>query len=378
MDTSVRSRSLARLLTTSHRVARTYVPLVAGREVARLFHAFGSTVYALTRDGVPTPEKGYTLPGTGDPSGSLPTKYYATSPYSSILDFFSACDVIVNVLPDTPRTHRTISTDEFKAMKGNAIYVNIGRGTTTDQDVLVEALRAKKEEGEADDATGTLRIGAASLECVQLTYVQSFSFALILFAQRDRPRTAPLLAPALHAPERDSDAARLRPLERLLAARAERPQAERGEARAGRGGGERLERRKGRGEGAVAFEELAIGSRRPIRARIALRPLASARPNALETQLRRLQSEVEKEDAGRRFRRNGNGGRGRRARDGLESKSTALTGTAVYHLQPSVLETGKNTAGRRAVWRCESDLNASDIASPCRARALNNPLRRVG
>ncbi|BGO95021.1 hypothetical protein NBRC10512_006515 [Rhodotorula toruloides] len=135
-----------------------------GREVARLFHAFGSTVYALTRDGAPTPEKGYTLPGTGDPSGSLPTKYYATSPYSSILSFFSACDVVVNVLPDTPRTHRTISTDEFKAMKGDAIYVNIGRGTTTDQEVLVEALRAKKEEGEAEDATGTLRIGAASLD----------------------------------------------------------------------------------------------------------------------------------------------------------------------------------------------------------------------
>lgn len=158
---------------------------MTGREVARLFHAFGSTVYALTRDGAPTPEKGYTLPGTGDPSGSLPTKYYATSPYSSILSFFSACDVVVNVLPDTPRTHRTISTDEFKAMKGDAIYVNIGRGTTTDQEVLVEALRAKKEEGEAEDATGTLRIGAASLECV-----------LLPLTHRYLHHTDPLLTPS--------------------------------------------------------------------------------------------------------------------------------------------------------------------------------------
>jgi hypothetical protein len=48
------------------------------------------------------------------------------------------------------------------------VYVNIGRGTTTDQEKLVEALQARPSEGEAEDATGTLRIGAASLECVIL------------------------------------------------------------------------------------------------------------------------------------------------------------------------------------------------------------------
>jgi len=49
-------------------------------------------------------------------------------------------------------------------MKGDGVYVNIGRGTTTDQEALVKALQAKKGENEEEDATGTLRIGGASLE----------------------------------------------------------------------------------------------------------------------------------------------------------------------------------------------------------------------
>jgi len=49
-------------------------------------------------------------------------------------------------------------------MKGDGVYVNIGRGTTTDQEALVKALEAKKGDAEQEDATGTLRIGGASLE----------------------------------------------------------------------------------------------------------------------------------------------------------------------------------------------------------------------
>lgn len=51
-------------------------------------------------------------------------------------------------------------------MKGNAIYVNVGRGSTTDQEALIEALGETAKEGEEEEATGTLRIGAAALECV--------------------------------------------------------------------------------------------------------------------------------------------------------------------------------------------------------------------
>ncbi|GAA5992144.1 hypothetical protein JCM10908_001786 [Rhodotorula pacifica] len=135
-----------------------------GRETARLFHSCGSKIYALNRNGQPTPESGYIIHGTGDPSGSLPEQYFATSSRSSTLSFFSACDVVVNTLPDSEHTRGFIGEEELKAMKGDAIYVNIGRGTTTDQEALVKALQAKKGDGEEEGATGTLRIGGASLD----------------------------------------------------------------------------------------------------------------------------------------------------------------------------------------------------------------------
>ncbi|GAA5866819.1 hypothetical protein JCM1840_004277 [Sporobolomyces johnsonii] len=134
------------------------------RETARLFHCAGSTIYALTRNGQPTPESGYVIPHTGDPSGSLPEKYFSTSSASSTLDFFAACDVVVNTLPDSVATKKFVGVEQLKAMKGDAVYVNIGRGTTTDQEALIEALKAEPAEGEDEGATGTLRIGGASLD----------------------------------------------------------------------------------------------------------------------------------------------------------------------------------------------------------------------
>ncbi|GAA5893524.1 uncharacterized protein JCM6883_003546 [Sporobolomyces salmoneus] len=135
-----------------------------GRETVRLFKACNSKILALNRNGQPSSESGYILPSTGDPSGSIPAQYYSTSSRSSLLSFFSACDVVINTLPDSEHTRKFVGREELKAMKGDAVYVNIGRGTTTDQEALVEALEAKRGEGEKEDDTGTLRIGGASLD----------------------------------------------------------------------------------------------------------------------------------------------------------------------------------------------------------------------
>jgi lactate dehydrogenase-like 2-hydroxyacid dehydrogenase len=137
-----------------------------GRETARLFKACGSTVVALNRTGKPAPEKGYILPGCGDPDGSIPSEWYSTQSHSSTLEFFSTCDVVVNTLPSSDATRGFVGREELRAMKGDAIYVNIGRGDTTDQEALIEALQARAGEGEEKGASGTLRIGAAALECV--------------------------------------------------------------------------------------------------------------------------------------------------------------------------------------------------------------------
>ncbi|GAA5877704.1 hypothetical protein JCM8547_003802 [Rhodosporidiobolus lusitaniae] len=135
-----------------------------GRETARLFHSCGSTILALTRSGEPSPIGGFLLPHTGDPSGVLPSRYYSSSSRSSTLRFFSDCDVVINTLPDSTATKGFVGEAELKAMKGDGVYVNIGRGTTTDQEALVKALRAEPGEGEEKDAAGTLRIGGASLD----------------------------------------------------------------------------------------------------------------------------------------------------------------------------------------------------------------------
>ncbi|KAK4057480.1 hypothetical protein OIO90_001549 [Microbotryomycetes sp. JL221] len=138
-----------------------------GRETARMAASMGAKVIALNRSGKPSPETGYIIQGTGDPSGSLPEQYYSTEDKQSTQEFFSRADVVVNTLPDSPQTRDFVGRDQLKAMKGNAVLCNIGRGTTIDQQALVEALQAKRSEDEAEDATGSLRVGGASLDVTE-------------------------------------------------------------------------------------------------------------------------------------------------------------------------------------------------------------------
>lgn len=135
-----------------------------GRETARLAAGAGARILALNRAGAASAESGYIIPGTGDPDGSLPSKYYSTTVEEETLAFFSACDVVVSTLPDSEATRGFVGEKELRAMKGDAIFVNIGRGTTVVQDKLIEALKGVQAEGEEEGATGSLRIGGASLE----------------------------------------------------------------------------------------------------------------------------------------------------------------------------------------------------------------------
>jgi phosphoglycerate dehydrogenase-like enzyme len=51
-------------------------------------------------------------------------------------------DVVVNLLPLTEATHGAFGTGELGAMREGALYVNAGRGATTDTGALVAALQA--------------------------------------------------------------------------------------------------------------------------------------------------------------------------------------------------------------------------------------------
>lgn len=51
-------------------------------------------------------------------------------------------DHVVNILPDSPATRAFFDAGRFAAMKPGAVFHNIGRGTTVDQEALAQALRS--------------------------------------------------------------------------------------------------------------------------------------------------------------------------------------------------------------------------------------------
>jgi phosphoglycerate dehydrogenase-like enzyme len=51
-------------------------------------------------------------------------------------------DHVVNILPDSVETRSFFDTSRFSAMKQGAVFYNIGRGTTVDQDALLAALHS--------------------------------------------------------------------------------------------------------------------------------------------------------------------------------------------------------------------------------------------
>jgi phosphoglycerate dehydrogenase-like enzyme len=53
-------------------------------------------------------------------------------------------DVVVNLLPLTDATRGSVGARELAAMREGALYVNAGRGATTDTAALVDALRAER------------------------------------------------------------------------------------------------------------------------------------------------------------------------------------------------------------------------------------------
>jgi phosphoglycerate dehydrogenase-like enzyme len=91
---------------------------------ARVGQAFGMRVVGLRRSGEPCPhvEQMYT-PDTR-------------------LEFFAACDVVMNSLPLTEKTRRFMGPPEFAALPPGAIVINTGRGPTIDTEALMESLRA--------------------------------------------------------------------------------------------------------------------------------------------------------------------------------------------------------------------------------------------
>jgi phosphoglycerate dehydrogenase-like enzyme len=108
-----------------------------GGTIARIARAFGMEVTGLRR----RPAKGGAADGV------------RLEEASRLRDFLPQADYVVNILPSTPDTQHSFGAAEFGLMKNSALYINVGRGATTDEAALVEALGAKRIAGALLDVT---------------------------------------------------------------------------------------------------------------------------------------------------------------------------------------------------------------------------------
>ncbi|MFT8314112.1 MAG: D-2-hydroxyacid dehydrogenase [Clostridium sp.] len=96
-----------------------------GEETAKLGKAFGMKVLGVRR------------------SGKASLNVDKMFDMQGLNELISESDYIVNTLPLTKETYKLIGLEQFKKMKRNSFYVNIGRGKTTDTEALIKALEEK-------------------------------------------------------------------------------------------------------------------------------------------------------------------------------------------------------------------------------------------
>lgn len=100
-----------------------------GLETARLCQAFGMRVLGLRRSGTASP---------------YVDEMYDTGDLATLM---AKSDYVVNILPYTDDTRHIVDARQFAQMKSTAFYINVGRGQTTDEAALIEALQTGRIAG---------------------------------------------------------------------------------------------------------------------------------------------------------------------------------------------------------------------------------------
>lgn len=130
-----------------------------GRQCARLGQALGMEVYAYTRTERATPESrkdtGYCVPGTGDPNGLIPSRWFCGASSDDIDHFLGQdLDMLVISLPLTGSTRNLISSKQFDILSKKKTFVsNIARGPHVDTQALITALETGQIRAAALDVT---------------------------------------------------------------------------------------------------------------------------------------------------------------------------------------------------------------------------------
>ncbi|OZM57084.1 D-2-hydroxyacid dehydrogenase [Lottiidibacillus patelloidae] len=97
-----------------------------GQEIARIAKAF-----SLKTLGVNT-------------SGNKQRHFDEIYAIHDIKEPLAKADFVVNVLPSTEKTHQLFSYDLFSYMRSSAVFINIGRGTTVNEEHLVKVMEEKR------------------------------------------------------------------------------------------------------------------------------------------------------------------------------------------------------------------------------------------
>jgi phosphoglycerate dehydrogenase-like enzyme len=121
--------------------------------------ALGMDVIAYTAGPRKTPESkkysGYTVPGTGDPDGLIPSAWYSGLAKTDLHNFLSqSIDILLISVPLTAETRHFLDSEEFSILSDRkAFIINIARGPIVQHDALIKALKAGDLRGAALDVT---------------------------------------------------------------------------------------------------------------------------------------------------------------------------------------------------------------------------------
>ncbi|KAF5490383.1 D-2-hydroxyacid dehydrogenase [Colletotrichum fructicola] len=130
-----------------------------GRQCGKIAQAMGMEVYAFTRSEKATPESrkddSYVVPGTGDPDGLVPSKWFHGASKEAVNNFLAQdLDLLVIGMPLTSETTGLIGKEQLEILSKKKTFVsNIARGPLIKTDALIEALETGKIRAAALDVT---------------------------------------------------------------------------------------------------------------------------------------------------------------------------------------------------------------------------------
>ena len=109
-----------------------------GREVARLASAFGVRVLAVKANPSVLEDRGFRVPGTGDPEGAIPEQVVG---FDRLGEVVAAADYVLVSAPLTPATRHTMGQAILAAIRSHTWLINVSRGDIFDEAGLIAAGR---------------------------------------------------------------------------------------------------------------------------------------------------------------------------------------------------------------------------------------------